>query len=277
MSGRAALAALLLVACGACAPIPLASESAFHPSDAALGVTRVVHGTFVLELDNRRLLVDPWFHSGLFTRQREPLGLTPATLPRLAAVLLTGDVPDRLDPHALRDLAATVPRAIAPPSLRERLLDLGLREVTGLAWWEPTAVDGLTITAVPAGGGPTTNGYVVVSPAARVYIAGPTPPFPGLVDIAVAFPRLDVAILPIGGRRVFGILHEMTPEQAAEAAATLDAARVVPSGYGARSRSPFTWYGGSPLDRFRTAMAGKGLAERVLVLEPGESWHYAKP
>lgn len=276
MSVRAALAAALLVVCGACAPIPLARESAFHPSDAALGVTRVVHGTFVLELGGTRLLVDPWFHSGMLTRQREPLGLTPGTLPQLAAVLLTGDAPDRFDSRALQALAATVPRAIAPPTLRERLLGLGFRDVTGLAWWEPTTVDGLTITAVPAGGGPAGDGYVVVSREARLYVAGATTAFPGLVDIAVAFPRLDVAILPIGGRRVLGMLHEMTPEQAAEAAVTLDAGRVIPSGYGARSRSPFTWYTGGPLDRFRAAMAAKGLADRVLVLEPGESWHYAK-
>src|SRR5262249_44493583 len=216
-------AAALLVACAACAPIPLASESAFHPSDAALGITRVVHGTFVLELDVTRLLVDPWFHSGIFTRQAEPLGLVPATLPRLAALLVTGDFPEHLDPHALHDLAAPGPRAIGPPSLRGRLLALGSRDAPGLAWGEPTTVDGLTITAVPAGGGATTNGYVVASRAARVYLAGPTTAFPGLVDIAVAFPRVDVAILPIGGRRVLGVLHEMTPEQAADAAATLDA------------------------------------------------------
>jgi L-ascorbate metabolism protein UlaG (beta-lactamase superfamily) len=274
---RAALAMTLVLAAGACAPIPPARESPFHPSDAALAVTRVVHGSFVLELDGTRMAVDPWFHSGVLTRQREPLGLTPGTLPQLAAVLVTADVPDHFDARALRDLALHVPRAIAPPALRERLLDLGFQEVTGLAWWQPTTLDGLTITAVPTAGGPAANGYVVTSRDAQLYLAGPTTRFAGLVDIAVAFPELDVAILPIGGRRVLGVPHEMNPEQAADAAVTLGARRVIPSDYGARSRSPFTWYAGSPLDRFRTAMAACSLADRVIVLEPGESWHYAKP
>lgn len=277
MSGRAALAVALLVASGACAPIPLPRESAFHPSDAGLGVTHVVHGSFLLELDATRVAVDPWFHSGVFTRQREPLGLSPGALPALAAVLVTSGAADRLDARALGDLAASVPRVVAPPALRQRLLGVGFRDVTGLAWWEPTTVDGVTVTAVPTGGGATANGYVVVSHAARLYVAGATPPFRELVDIAVAFPRLDVAILPIGGRRAFGVLQEMTPEQAAEAAVTLGAARVIPSGYGAQSRSPFTWYASDALERFRAAMATHGLADRVLVLEPGESWHYAKP
>jgi len=277
MRARATLAAVLAVACAACAPIPLARESPFHPSDAALGVTRVVHGSLVLELSGTRLLVDPWFHSGFLTRQGEPLGLMPATLPTLGALLLTGDEPDRFDPRALTELTATVPRVIAPPALRDQLVGIGFKDVTGLPWWEPTTVDGLTITAVPSGNGPRANGYVVVSHDARAYIAGATRTFPGLVDIAVAFPHLDVAILPIGGRRVFGVLEEMTPAQAADAARTLDAVRVIPTGYGARSRSPFTWYHGNALDEFRNAMAAKGLADRVLVLETGESWHYGKP
>jgi len=282
MTGPRALAVLVVALGGSlvagCTPIPLARQSSFHPSDADIGVTRIVHGSFVLELHGTRILVDPWFHSSLLTSQSEPLGLIPATLPAVAAVLVSGDAaPDHFDVSALHDLAATVPRAIAPPALRERLVGLGFREVTGLAWWEHTDVEGVTVTAVPASGGPRANGYVLVSREARVFVAGPTAPVDGLVDVAVAFPHLDVAILPIGGRRVFGTLREMTPEQAAAAAATLGAARVVPSDYGARSRSPWVWYAGDPLDRFRHAMTAHGLDANLLVLEPGESWHYSKP
>jgi L-ascorbate metabolism protein UlaG (beta-lactamase superfamily) len=259
-----------------CSPVPLARHSSFHASDADLGVTRVVHGTFVFELHATRLLVDPWFHSGVLTSQGEPLGLKPEALPTVAAVLVTGDAVDHFDAAALRDLTATVPRAIAPPALRERLMGLGFHEVTGLAWWEHADVDGVSVTAVPASE-PRANGYVLVSRNARLYVAGPTGSFEGLVDIAVAFPHLDVAILPIGGRRVFGSLHEMAPEQAATAAATLGAARVIPSDYGARSRSPWVWYAGDSLERFRKAMTEHGLADHVLVLETGESWHYARP
>lgn len=272
---------VLVVGCvggllGACSPIPQARQSSFHASDADLAVTRVVHGSVIVEQHGSRLFIDPWFHSSILTSQREPLGLTPPALPALAAVLVTGDAVDHFDSAALRDLAATVPRAIAPPGLRARLVDLGFHDVTGLAWWEHTDVDGITVTAVPASQ-PSANGYVLVSQDTRLYIAGPTAPFDGLVDIAVAFPHLDVAILPIGGRRVFGALHEMTPEQAATAAQTLGATRVVPSDYGTRNRAPWVWYTGDPVERFRRAMTEQGLADHVLVLETGESWHYAKP
>src|SRR4029077_15116702 len=154
---------------GACTPIPVAREATFHPSDADLAVTHVVHGTFILELAGTRLLVDPWFHSGLVTRQREALGLTPAVLPELAAIVLTSDAPDHFDERALQDLATTVPRVIAPPALRAQLIALGFHDVTGLAWWERTEVGGVTVAAVPASAGPKANGYVLVTPKVRLY------------------------------------------------------------------------------------------------------------
>ena len=277
MSRPATLAAVLVLPLVGCAPIPVPRASVFHPSDAAVGVTRVVHGTFVLQLRGTRLLVDPWFHSGILTRHREPLGLTPATLPSLAAVLITSDTPEHFDAGALRDLAPSIPRAIAPPGLRARLLGLGFRDVTGLGWWQVTEVDGVTVTAVPTSAGARANGYVLTTGDVRCYVAGTTTAFPQLADIAAALPELDVAILPIGGVRVAGRLREMTPVQAADAAVTLRAARVVPSAYGARSRSPFTWHAGDALDAFRTAMAARGLGDRLVVIAPGESWHYAKP
>ena len=44
----------------------------------------------ILALGGTRVLVDPWFHSGVVTRQREPLGLTPDGLPPLADEATSG-------------------------------------------------------------------------------------------------------------------------------------------------------------------------------------------
>src|SRR5262249_15034533 len=161
--------ALVLALLAACTTIPLPRESTFHPSDADLAVPRITHGSFALELHGTRLLVAPWFHSSLLTRRREPLGLPPATLPKLNAVLLAGGGVPGCDPPALPHGAPGPPRGVVPPALRERILALGFHDVTGLAWWERTDVDGVTITAVPTSAGPRENGYVLVSQAARLY------------------------------------------------------------------------------------------------------------
>jgi L-ascorbate metabolism protein UlaG (beta-lactamase superfamily) len=265
-------AALLLAACTG---IPLPREGTYHPSDADLSVTRILHGSLVLEAAKTRLLVDPWFHSKLATRQAEPLGLTPDRLPDVAAVLITHRHAGHFDPAALEELAKKTPRAIAPPSVADALRALGFREVTPLDWWQHTTVGTLTVTAVPANHRVPENGYVVAAGRVRAYLAGDTRWFDGLVDVATAFPEVDVALLPVGGERMLGLRRTMGPEEAARAAALLKPRRVIPIAYGVSGGFPFVWYAKDPVGRFREAAKAEGVAaERIVVLEPGESWHY---
>jgi L-ascorbate metabolism protein UlaG (beta-lactamase superfamily) len=269
--GLPALAALL----AACGTVPVPRASPYHPSDADLSVTRIVHGSVIVEMRGTRLVVDPWFHSGFLGRHREPLGLVPDTMPDAAAVLLTHRHAAHFDRRALRTLAARVPRAIGRPEMQARLAKLGFREVTGLEWWEKTTVGDLVATAVPARHGVPENGYVLEAAGASVYLAGDTRYFPELVDVATRFPSLDAALLPIGGRRLFFVRREMGPNDAARAAAVLGPRRVIPIGYGATGPFPVAWFARRPVERFVDECGKRGIAaDRVVVLQPGESWHY---
>jgi len=272
---RGLLSPLLLLA--ACTALPLPRAVTYHPSDADLSVTRIVHGSLILEMRGTRVLVDPWFHSGTVARQREPLGLLPEALPSASAVLITHGHADHLDPEALRAIAPKVPQVVAPPELHEKLAALGFTTVTDLAWWDRTSVGDIEITAVPTKHGVRENGYVLAHGGVTAYVAGDTRSFPEIVDIATVFPSLDVALLPIGGLRLLGLLREMSPEEAARAAALLGARRVIPIHYGARGFPPFTWRPSGVVERFADACEKEGIGrERVVVLEPGESWHYYK-
>jgi L-ascorbate metabolism protein UlaG (beta-lactamase superfamily) len=232
---RAGRILLLTVALATgCAPVPVPLRSAYHPSDADLGVTRIAHGAVLLEMKGTRVVVDPWFHSGFWNRQSEPLGLTPDTLPALAAVLVTHGHGQHFDERALRELARTVPVAVARPELAGRLGQLGFKEVTPLDWWDTTRIGPITVTAVPARHSVPENGYVLDADGVRAYAAGDTRPYPELVDVATRFPKLDVALLPVGGERVLGFERSMGPRDAAEAAALLSPHRVIPIVYGAR-------------------------------------------
>jgi tRNA (cytidine/uridine-2'-O-)-methyltransferase len=82
------------------------------------------------------------------------------------------------------------------------------------------------------------NGYVIVTDHVRTYVGGDTRWFDGLVDIATAFPDLDVAFLPIGGERLMGFRRTMNPEEAAKAAALLKPRRVIPILVRRRRRLP---------------------------------------
>jgi L-ascorbate metabolism protein UlaG (beta-lactamase superfamily) len=271
---RAAAVLGLVLAVG-CAGVPVPRRSAYHASDADLSVTRIAHGSVILEFRGTRVLVDPWFHSGFVVRQREPLGLVPDGLPPAAAILLTHSHGDRFDTDALRTLAATVPTVVAPVGLHARLAKLGFHDVADLGWWDRTVIAGLTITAVPARHSVPENGYVVEANGVRAYVAGDTRWFPELVDVATRFPHLEAALLPVGGERLLGFPREMGPADAARAAALLDPRRVIPIGYGKRGAFPFVWHARHPTERFIEELAKRGIGpERVVVLEPGESWHY---
>jgi L-ascorbate metabolism protein UlaG (beta-lactamase superfamily) len=270
---RRVVALVVAAALASCQPVPRPHAGTFHDSDAEIAVTRILHGSLVLSLRGTRFLVDPWFHSGIVRRQAEPLGLRPETLPPLAAVILTQRAGDHFDPPALRRLAGTTPRAVAPHPLREALLELGFVDVRGLGPWERTTIEGVTLTSVPSSGGDDQLGYVLSSGELDAYLAGDTRPFEQLAEIAARFPQLELACLPIGGRRLLGLPREMSPDEAAAAVALLQPAVVIPTHYGRQGVAPLLWQVSDPLGKFRAALARRGLDDRLVPLEPGESWH----
>ena len=255
--------------------IPEPRAAKYHTSDAELSVTRIVHASVVIEIGGERVLIDPWFHSGFFVRQREALGLVPDTLPSVSLVLITGDTPEQFDPLALAYFVQKPPPIVAPPRLLQRLTELGFPDVRALTAWDTTTIHALTVTALPTSRGARENGYLLAGPTASAYVAGDTRAFPSLVDIATAFPAVDVALLPIGGERLMGFTHQMPPREAAEAATLLKPRYVIPIAYGAANFPPFWWSDANAVDDFTTAAVANGIPrDRVVPLEPGESWHY---
>jgi L-ascorbate metabolism protein UlaG (beta-lactamase superfamily) len=227
----------------------------------------------IVELHGTRLLIDPWFHSKQTLRQREALGLLPEALPKFPAVLLTDDDRDHFDADILTTLAATTPRIVVPPSLRDRVSSLGFKDVVTLPPWERTTIDDVTITAVPARKGGSETSWVLERDGVKVFVGAATTKPSELVDIATAFPSVDVALLPIGGRRTMGVLQEMDPEQATQATITLEPKTVIPFNYGAEGVPPFVWYPSDPVATFRDELKDRKLADKLVVLQAGESWH----
>lgn len=272
---RRTLLSVALAALVACAAVPPPRRSPYHPADADLSVTRIVHASLIVEMRGTRLLVDPWFYSGFVMQQSEPLGLTPADLPGMTAVLLTHEHGGHTDDAALRELAKSIPEAIAPARLEERLRRLGFQRVTPLAWWEEATVGEVRVTAVPALHAVPENGYVLESHGVSAYLGGDTRTFDALPEVAEHFPHLSVALLPVGGERLLGLSRTMGPEEAAEAAKALGAERVIPIAYGKRGGFPVRWFAADPVTRFVQACRDEGIGrERIVVLQPGESWHY---
>jgi L-ascorbate metabolism protein UlaG (beta-lactamase superfamily) len=182
------------------------------------------HATVSIETARRRVLTDPVLRNRIGPVRRRA-GRAPTELDPPDVVLISHLHHDHLDLQSMRllprDVTVIVPTGAGPLVRSEAFVD-----VRELSAGHRTTVGDLAIEAVPArhGGrrppfGPTAAalGYVIGGDH-RIYFAGDTDLFPGMVDIG---PELDLAILPVGGWGPTLRGGHMDPQRAAEALALL--------------------------------------------------------
>jgi L-ascorbate metabolism protein UlaG (beta-lactamase superfamily) len=277
MSRASRLLALLLLACfglAGCYMPTIARTRGYHPSDADITVTRIVHGSVVLDFRETRILLDPWYSASPPLGPAATIGLGVENLPPLRGILLTQRRDDHFDMTTLRNLPDKSLRVIACRGLGEDLRAMGYEDVVELEEWERSQIGGVVVTAVPARQAVAENGYVLQGNSLTVYVAGDTLFDEALFrQIAERYPRIDLVLLPIGGIRILGSKLDMTPDEAAEAFAILKPEHVVPYHYELTGPFPLVTTASNPTKRF-TALANAKTPGTVVVLDPGESWHH---
>jgi L-ascorbate metabolism protein UlaG (beta-lactamase superfamily) len=253
-----------------------------------LGVTFIGHSSFLLQVNGRKLLVDPVFSKRLILlrRQRRP-GAMVEQLPAIDLVLLTHAHMDHLDMASLRRviratrrLTGRTPEVVVPRGVEDLVERLGFSQVHGLSWWGQIEVQGLTITMTPCkhwgarmfrdthrGYG----GYVVEGGGQSVYHSGDTAYFDGFREIGERL-KPEVALLPIGAYfpDTYRSVHT-SPEEAVRAFVELDAQRMVPMHYGTfrLGREPME----EPVQRLEAEAKRLGIKEQIKILEEGETMH----
>lgn len=246
---------------------------------ASLRVTMLRCSTLLLEMGNVRILTDPWF--GMCMRVlpvfRRP-GMAARDIGRLDAVLVSHLHPDHYDEDALAALSPRPRRVLLPPGALEALG--GQRPAS----WQELApgetldlpADGLTIHAVPGphtGPPPDEVNFVIDFRGwGRVFFGGDAR-FDRAVlgQIAARFGPMDLALLPVGGTRIFGSRTVMSPGDAWRAAEILGARHVIPIHEGGiwMSVPPLSLHPGRARHLLDLAR-GAGQSERVIYLGEGE-------
>jgi L-ascorbate metabolism protein UlaG (beta-lactamase superfamily) len=253
-----------------------------------LGVTFIGHSSFLLQMDGRKVLIDPVFAKRLVVlrRQRRP-GLLVEELPPIDLVLLTHAHMDHLNVSSLRRviratrrLTGKTPEVVVPQGVEDLVARLGFSQVHGLTWWDRIDVHGLRVTMTPCrhwgarmfrdthrGYG----GYVVESADHSVYHSGDTAYFDGFREIGSRL-NPQVALLPIGAYfpDSYRSVHT-SPEEAVRGFIELGADQMVPMHYGTfrLGREPMD----EPLQRLEIEAARLGISEKIKVLEEGETMH----
>jgi L-ascorbate metabolism protein UlaG (beta-lactamase superfamily) len=253
-----------------------------------LGVTFIGHSSFLLQVNGRKVLVDPVFSKRLIVlrRQRRP-GTVVDQLPAIDMVLLTHAHMDHLDMASLRSviratrrLTGRTPEVIVPRGVEDLVERLGFSQVHGLSWWEQIEVQGLKVTMTPCkhwgarmfrdthrGYG----GYVVEGDGQTVYHSGDTAYFDGFHEIGKRL-KPEVALLPIGAYfpDSYRSVHT-SPEEAVRAFVELGAQKMVPMHYGTfrLGREPME----EPVQRLEAEAIRLGIKDRIKILEEGETMH----
>ncbi len=252
-----------------------------HPPQGHLAVTFVGHASVMLTSQRSRLLIDPFLGEFLLgVRRQEAACLHSADAAEADLVLISHAHQDRLHPPTLRKLSRRAV-IVVPPRCISLVRGLGFDRQVELAPGQSLEHRDLEITAVAARHdgrrGPIDRswrsavGYIVKCGQASVYYAGDTAYFSGFEEIGRRL-HPDVALLPIAGYEPPSQRADhMSPLDALQAFQDLGAKLLVPVAYG---EFPL---GYEPLDEPLTWLARlcreRGLAERLVVLRPGETCH----
>jgi L-ascorbate metabolism protein UlaG (beta-lactamase superfamily) len=214
---------------------------------------------FVLEMDGRRLVVDPYLSDSLAEKYRGtarphirmmPPPILPESFDRVDLVLSTHAHTDHMDPGTLPPLLIANPQAklVVPHAVLSQALDR-----SGVAAERLILVDagqtikpfpGLSITATRAAhetleqdseGRHRFLGYVFEAAGICIWHSGDCIPFDGLLD-EVAPHAADIALLPVNGRRPElsdnGVPGNFAIDEAISIAGTIGARHLVAHHYG---------------------------------------------
>lgn len=242
----------------------------------ATTVTRVAHASALLDFDGRVLLTDPWFSEKPGYYRGEALAYTPATLPRLSAVVASHDHYDHYDVAAFSAYPDKAVPFIVKRGMAEKARQAGFTNVTEAEPWEQVTVDGLQVTAAPARHSVPEITFIIQGAGKTVFFGADSLRIADLDEVPKRFPGIDAALLPVNGLRIRPAMNRqvvMTSEEAGEYCAVLKPKVAVPIHYtftaGRMRDLLFLKYDGTP-ERFQRAVARHAPGTQVRVLAPGE-------
>ncbi len=277
-------------------PLPIVerrSQDFAPPPAQGLRVTWLGHSTSLVELDGRRVLLDPvwserasplsWVGPKRFHAPPLPL----AELPALDAVLISHDHYDHLDHETVRALGERVPLFVVPLGVGEVLEGWGLppERIVELDWWEETALGTLRIVATPArhfsgrspvGAGKDStlwSGWALIGERQRVYYSGDTAMFPGFEEIGQRLGPFDLSLIETGAYNALWADVHLGPEQAVVAHQMVQGGLYLPVHWGTFNLALHAWT--EPVERVLSAAAAAGV--EVALPRPGESVELGRP
>jgi N-acyl-phosphatidylethanolamine-hydrolysing phospholipase D len=257
---------------------PDAVAAGLHRQRAADSLTWLGHASFLIRLDGRTILTDPFLSQNAspvppFGPERfAPPPLAPGQLPAIDLLVLSHNHYDHLDLPTIEALPARERiQAVVPLRLGHYFASRGFGSVHELDWHDEVEAAGITVTGLPAihrskralfeRNETLWGGYALQSSSKRIYFAGDTGYGPVFQTLGRNLRPFDLALLPIGAyepRLLMQAVH-VNPEEAVQIARELKARRVVAMHWGTIQLADEPAF--EPPARFRAAAHGAGYGD----------------
>jgi len=249
--------------------------------------------TVILRYAGFTILTDPNFlHQGdhvhlgygLRSRRLTDPAIAIEELPPLDLIVLSHMHEDHFDRVAEQKLDKALPIVTTPHATRS-LNKKGFNAAQAIDTWESLTVrkgeQSLKITSMPGRHGPgilaaalpPVMGSMLEFQSAGqthfcLYITGDTLVYEQLKEIPKRYPNIDLALLHLGGTKVFGILLTMNGRQGVEVIELISPQTAIPIHY-----NDYTVFK-SPLEDFKAAVVLAGLEDRVKYLKHGDTYNF---
>jgi L-ascorbate metabolism protein UlaG (beta-lactamase superfamily) len=228
--------------------------------DSIARLTWFGHSAFLLEIDNKNILLDPmlgnvcgpfsWLGTKRFT---EGLPVEVEQLPKIDAVFFSHDHYDHLDYGTILKIKDKVQHFFVPLGVGAHLKSWGVdsSRISELNWWDETKFSGLKLACVPArhfsGRGMLNRNstlwasWVIIAANYKIYFSGDSGYGPHFKAIGEKYGPFDFAMMECGQYNKRWESIHMMPEQTAQATLDLKAKQMMPIHWGAFVLSLHSW------------------------------------
>ena len=250
-----------------------------------LRVTWLGHSTLLLEIDDKRVLIDPVWgeRASPFTFAGPKRFFAPPLpldqLPDVDVVVISHDHYDHLDMETIKALIGRNVRFAVPLGVGAHLESWGVpsSNITELDWWEEMTAAGLTLTATPARhfsgrslgtdeGRTLWAGWVIAGPQHRVYYSGDTALDDAMIEIGRRLGPFNLTMIEVGAYDALWADVHLGPEQAVRAHRLVRGDVMLPVHWGLFDLALHGWT--EPIERVLIAAQAEGV--RVAAPRPGD-------
>ncbi|MBB6610082.1 MBL fold metallo-hydrolase [Pontibacter sp. Tf4] len=243
-----------------------------NTQDTATIVTWLGHSAFIVEIDGKRLLLDPMMgdiaspFSFIGPERFSALPITAEELPPLDAVLISHDHYDHLDYGSIIILNEKTGHFFVALGVGAHLQRWGVpaEKITEMDWWQEVNYKGLILAATPSrhfsGRGLSDRmqtlwtSWAILGKEKRIFFSGDSGYFDGFKAIGEKYGPFDITLMECGQYNELWPNIHMMPEQTVQAHLDLKGKLLMPIHWGAFALAMHSWT--DPIERV-TAEATK--------------------